>query len=234
MRKTSYSAIAGALMLAGMAGSANALTFTETSVWSSLAPNAPLTSPLFTTATFSPLYTPSTSGTLLSPPTQRSPYQDNTDGLATSGLYSVLSPGGNDPGGSSATFDVSGVTSLKILWGSPDNYNHVSFLDNTNTPVTFTNVGVGSDLNGSELGCFGGGSCTNLHWVLVTFNWDTPISSLVLSDDGQAAFEFAMQQPGDVIRPTPLPAAVWLFGSVLAGGAGFGHWRKRKAKSATA
>ena len=34
--------------------------------------------------------------------------------------------------------------------------------------------------------------------------------------------------------PTPLPAAVWLFGSVLAGGAGFGSWRKRKAKSAAA
>lgn len=29
---------------------------------------------------------------------------------------------------------------------------------------------------------------------------------------------------------TPLPAAVWLLGSVLAGGAGFGRWRKRKAK----
>ena len=36
--------------------------------------------------------------------------------------------------------------------------------------------------------------------------------------------------PGD----TPLPAAVWLLGSVLAGGAGFGRWRKRKAKRATA
>jgi hypothetical protein len=33
-------------------------------------------------------------------------------------------------------------------------------------------------------------------------------------------------------NPTPLPAAVWLLGSVLAGGAGFGRWRKRKAKSA--
>jgi hypothetical protein len=32
--------------------------------------------------------------------------------------------------------------------------------------------------------------------------------------------------------PVPLPAAVWLFGSVLAGGAGFGSWRRRKAKRA--
>ena len=28
--------------------------------------------------------------------------------------------------------------------------------------------------------------------------------------------------------------AVWLLGSVLAGGAGFGRWRKRKAKNAMA
>ena len=34
---------------------------------------------------------------------------------------------------------------------------------------------------------------------------------------------------------TPLPGAVWLFGTVLAGGAGFGRWRKkRKAQLATA
>jgi hypothetical protein len=31
---------------------------------------------------------------------------------------------------------------------------------------------------------------------------------------------------------TPLPGAVWLLGTVLAGGAGFGRWRKRKATRA--
>lgn len=31
---------------------------------------------------------------------------------------------------------------------------------------------------------------------------------------------------------TPLPGAVWLLGTILAGGAGFGRWRKRKAKRA--
>jgi hypothetical protein len=30
---------------------------------------------------------------------------------------------------------------------------------------------------------------------------------------------------------TPLPAAIWLFGTVLAGGAGVNRWRKRKAKN---
>ena len=27
---------------------------------------------------------------------------------------------------------------------------------------------------------------------------------------------------------TPIPGAVWLFGTVLAGGAGFGRWRKKR------
>ena len=33
---------------------------------------------------------------------------------------------------------------------------------------------------------------------------------------------------------TPLPAAVWLFGSVLAGGAGIGRWRKRRKAAVAA
>jgi len=36
--------------------------------------------------------------------------------------------------------------------------------------------------------------------------------------------------PTDEENPpgTPIPGAVWLFGTVLAGGAGFGRWRKRR------
>ena len=33
---------------------------------------------------------------------------------------------------------------------------------------------------------------------------------------------------------TPLPAAVWLLGSVLAGGAGVSRWRKNRKKPAAA
>jgi hypothetical protein len=33
---------------------------------------------------------------------------------------------------------------------------------------------------------------------------------------------------------TPLPGAAWLFGTVLASGAGFGAWRRRKREAATA
>ena len=31
---------------------------------------------------------------------------------------------------------------------------------------------------------------------------------------------------------TPIPGAVWLFGTVLAGGAGFGRWRKKRKQAA--
>src|SRR6185295_17910193 len=104
MRRIYSSAFAGALMLAGMAGGANALTFNEVSVWDSGSPNAPVISPLFTTAVFTGTYIPSTSGS--SDGVQRSPYQDNGNPLASNGLYSVLSPGGD--GGSSATYNLTG------------------------------------------------------------------------------------------------------------------------------
>ena len=50
----------------------------------------------------------------------------------------------------------------------------------------------------------------------------------------QTGFEETLTTNGNVsiVEATPLPAAVWLLGSVLAGGAGFGRWRKRKAKRA--
>lgn len=39
------------------------------------------------------------------------------------------------------------------------------------------------------------------------------------------------QPPGGPLGPTPLPAALWLFGTVLAGGAGVSRWRKRKGRA---
>lgn len=47
-------------------------------------------------------------------------------------------------------------------------------------------------------------------------------------------FDFDCVQCNDDVPPptTPLPAAVWLLGTVLAGGAGVSRWRKRKATRA--
>ena len=38
--------------------------------------------------------------------------------------------------------------------------------------------------------------------------------------------------PGTFDSSTPIPGAVWLFGTVLAGGAGFGRWRKKRKQAA--
>ena len=44
---------------------------------------------------------------------------------------------------------------------------------------------------------------------------------------------FVVDGPQEEAPPgTPLPAAVWLLGSVIAGGAGVSRWRKRKARAA--
>ena len=37
---------------------------------------------------------------------------------------------------------------------------------------------------------------------------------------------------GSCDNTTPIPGAVWLFGTVLAGGAGFGRWRKKRKQAA--
>jgi len=51
--------------------------------------------------------------------------------------------------------------------------------------------------------------------------------------DGCTGVVGAVQLPGGRQGgETPLPAAVWLMGTVLGGGAGFGAWRKRKAQRA--
>lgn len=40
--------------------------------------------------------------------------------------------------------------------------------------------------------------------------------------------------PGPPPNPTPLPGAVWLFGTVIAGGVGVRRWRKRRAEAIAA
>jgi hypothetical protein len=39
-----------------------------------------------------------------------------------------------------------------------------------------------------------------------------------------------LEQGGHLGGETPLPAAVWLMGTILGGGAGVGAWRRRKQK----
>ena len=62
---------------------------------------------------------------------------------------------------------------------------------------------------------------------------DTCTVSQLDSGYGNQTLAFGDVTPGTTGH-TPIPGAVWLFGTVLAGGAGYGRWRKkRKAQLAT-
>jgi hypothetical protein len=94
---------------------------------------------------------------------------------------------------------------LSFLWGSPDAFNTVTFYTG---PAGTHGNGTGTVIatfTGSDLSAILGEG-----YDLVTFDM-TGVGSVVFSDDGQSAFEYA-----DVdIDPTPLPAALPLFASSL-------------------
>jgi len=212
-------ALAAGLAILGFAGAANAATVVT--IDSETVYNGSNDAPIF--GTVAPTY-PTTgnfqlaiSGDAL--PNARSPYELNTVGADTP--YSVLSYGGDS--GSSATYDLNNSTSFEILWGSPDTYNYATFYD-----------GLGG--TGNVIGTFSGASlvcypstCNRLAWDDVVFkSTGGGIGSVVLSDSGTAAFEYGLN-PASIVNPTPLPAAAWLFGTVIAGAAGAARLRRRKA-----
>jgi len=153
-----------------------------------------------------------------------SPYVNNTgagsDGsiAATNASYSAL---GGTVGGSangSATYNVNS-SSFTFLWGSPDSYNQVEFFSGAN--------GTGSVLgtfNGADLACFASGACEDNGFDLVTFlSSGGDIGSVVLNNSTLHAFEFNVDPAA-----TPLPSAIYLFGSVL----GVAFWMSRRRHSA--
>lgn len=95
---------------------------------------------------------------------------------------------------------------------------------------TKTFSGTTADLFGVHFGCGKDGPC-ELVWLFsgnTTFTVNTLVGFSNIS-----AFGCAECGSDNGIPPaTPLPAAVWLLGSVLAGGAGVKRWRKRRAKRA--
>jgi hypothetical protein len=111
---------------------------------------------------------------------------------------------------------------FSFLWGSPDAFNTVTFYsgpagshgNGTGTVIaSFT----GADLSKATLG---------EGYDLVTFDL-SGVGSIVFSDDGQSAFEFA-----DVdIDPTPLPAALPLFAGGLVMLGLLGRAKKRGASA---
>ena len=208
-------ALACGIVLFGVASGANAVTtFTENYYNSVSNQNAPVFSTVAPTS-FTPTFAQSVTGSIGG--VERSPYETNVDAF-TGTAYSVLAAGGH-AGGSTATYNLlSGATSFQILWGSPDSYNHIQFWTGSNGTGSLD-----STWSASNLGCFST-SCDQVAWDKVTFSF-TGIGSIVLIDDGAAAFEFGLN---GVPSSTPLPGALWLFGTVVAGAAGASRLRRQR------
>ena len=158
----------------------------------------------------------------------RSPFQTTGDvnlpqANTAAGLYTSVRSG-------NAGFNLSGTT-LSLFWGSPDEYNSITFFSGTNgtgSSVTET----GTDL---AYAFYGHGHDQ------VSIFLDTVFKSVVLTSTSPA-FEFANltascgpEQTGcEPPAATPLPAALPLFGSVIAGVGGVFRWRKRRKAGAKA
>jgi hypothetical protein len=144
----------------------------------------------------------------------KSPYINNIgagpagSAAAMNAPYSVLGDGAGSPIGS-ATYNVNS-SSFIFLWGSPDTYNQVEFFSGPN--------GTGSSegtFTGTNLACFASGTCDGTDFDLVTFTASGgDIGSVVFSNNTGAAFEFNI---GPFAVATPLPSAIFLFGSLLGG-----------------
>lgn len=146
----------------------------------------------------------------------RSPWEANNDAhltpMWTDNHYSSVR-GGN------AGFNVTG-DSASLFWGSPDLYNSITFwtgINGTGSSVTLTGTAL-------AYGFYGHGH------DLVTITLDTIFHSVVLSSD-QAAFEFTNASASCrecAPAPTPLPGALPLLVSGIAGMGGLLGWRKRR------
>jgi hypothetical protein len=144
-----------------------------------------------------------------------SPFSDTTT------AYSVLGAGPLVPGSSgnpfgTATFDyAAGISSWQLVWGSPDVHNTVEVKGTNGLDHTFNGINV----PGVTLGNLGTGG----YFVTVNAPTGDLITSVILTNFSQAAFEY------DNVTPTPLPAALPLFASALGLGGFFAAWRKKKA-----
>jgi hypothetical protein len=105
----------------------------------------------------------------------------------------------------------------------------VTGMDGATTVGTYSNDSLGTGL---------------INWLTLAINGKEFTSLIITSSDGfEQLKEFnisGLEQvcPEGVIcnhqSAVPLPAAIWLMGSILGGGAGAGAWRRRKRRAKTA
>jgi len=95
--------------------------------------------------------------------------------------------------------------------------------------LSFTISGIGLDLSDfAQLSTNPPGDL-QAFMALDIYSGTTGNTGIVDLSGGPTPFCVPGTCPGEENPPgTPIPGAVWLFGTVLAGGAGYGRWRKRK------
>lgn len=117
---------------------------------------------------------------------------------------------------------------LGLLWGSVDSYNTLAFYDASTTLIgTVTGADVLASPDGNQ----------GINGTLYANINSTAAFSYIVATSSQYAFEFdnvAFNSSPLGAGATPLPAAIWLMGTVLGGGAGFGAWRKKRKNTAAA
>lgn len=117
----------------------------------------------------------------------------------------------------SATYNLSGNT-LSLVFGSPDGYNLISFLNSSGTAFDFFQPGVDS----------GAGLSSGTNYF-VTIQATGTFSAVQFSS-GTPAFEFS----NVAVSSVPLPASAPMFGAALLALGGLGYGMKRKKAAAAA
>ena len=150
--------------------------------------------------------------------------QDLGIGYATNTTYTVdvyvamplVTNPGNDPG--TNHLDATSITAELVV----DNGGSLSVPGTLTENVAYVNA-LPSALGITTLGT----------WELITLSVSTggsPITGDIGLELGASMTSTDQPHEVDFVVPsaTPLPGAVWLFGGVLAGAAGYGRWRKRQ------
>jgi hypothetical protein len=170
-------------------------------------------------------------GNNLSPPIWRSPFE-GTAQFATAAFTAVEGP--PPAAGSSATYTSFAAGNIfQIFWGSVDTFNTLTFKNGGTTIASIT---------GGSLAPLAFGLGHDLVTLSIT---DGSIFDTVVVSSSVNAFEFSNlivtcnveNNPdcrGGQVNPVPLPAALPLFASGIAGLGGLFGWRKRRKSAAKA
>ncbi len=157
----------------------------------------------------------------------QSPF-NNTGLVNTQSYFSVGGSSGTNGGPSPLTLMFSTPQStLKLLWGSIDDYNKIEFFDAANNPLgSATGAGVVSGF--AALSSIASGAPGFEVVGLFQFNFGpNELFSNVKFTSTRAAFEFAL-------AAVPVPAAAWLMLSAIGGLGGLSFLSRRKKSAAAA